>query len=87
MAINEVQKQEQKPKQEIPVQKQETPVKKPTKAYEATYTVDELTAASSRFGTSRVTVRAALTKGGKESYTMAEAKQHVERMKNKEVRA
>lgn len=87
MAINEVQKKEQKPKQEIPVQKQEIPVKKPQKAFEATYTVDELLTASGAFGASRVIVLAALTKGGKESYTMEEAKQLVERMKNKEVRA
>lgn len=72
-------------------EKEAKPVKvaeKPVKAFEATYTVEELLAASAaEFKTNRVVVRAALTKAGKKSYTMREAKQLIERMKNKEVKA
>lgn len=60
---------------------------KTEKAYEATYTIDELAAGAAEFNTSSIVVRAALTKAGKESYTMKEAKQFIERMKNKEVKA
>lgn len=60
---------------------------KPKKAFEATYTVDELVKAADDFKTSKVVVRAALTKAGKASYTMREASQLVEKMKNKEVKA
>lgn len=70
-------------KKEVKVAKAE----KIQKAYEATYTIAELVEASSRFGTNRVVVRAALSKAGKEAYTMKEAKQLIEKMKNKEVRA
>ena len=65
----------------------ETVPKKVTKTFEATYTIPELVDASSQFGTNRVVVRAALSKAGKEAYTMKEAKQLIEEMKNKEVRA
>lgn len=61
---------------------------KQERAAEPTYTVPELLdAAASEFGTSRIIVRAALTKAGKKAYTLREAKQLIERMKNKEVRA
>lgn len=61
---------------------------KAAKSFVATYTVPELVeAASSEFGTSSVIVRAALKKAGKKTYTMREAKQLVEKMKNKEVKA
>lgn len=70
-------------KKEVKVAK----VEKIQKAYEATYTIAELVEASSQFGTNRVVVRAALSKAGKEAYTMKEAKQLIEKMKNKEVRA
>lgn len=67
--------------------KQETKNVKSEKTFEATYTVEELVAAASEFNTNRVIVRAALHKAGKAAYTMREAKQLIERMKNKEVRA
>lgn len=68
--------------------KKEAKIVKPAKReYEATYTVEELVQAAADFGASRILVRAALTKAGKDSYTMKEAKQLIERMKNKEVRA
>ena len=58
------------------------------KTFETTYTVPELVAAATtEFETSTIVVKAALTKGGKESYTMKEAKHLIERMKKKEVRA
>lgn len=67
------------------VKKDLTPVKKP---FEATYTIPELVnAAKTEFKTSRIVVRAALTKAGKEMYTMKEAKFIIERMKKKEVKA
>ena len=56
------------------------------KAYEATYTIAELVDASAKFQTNRSVVRAALSKAGKKAYTMREATQLIERMKNKEVR-
>lgn len=65
--------------------RQEKSVAKPK--YEPTYTVQELVDASADFNTTSIVVRAALNKGGKETYTMKEAKQLIERMKNKEVRA
>ena len=69
------------------VKKDLIPVKK-EKPFEATYTIPELVNASkSEFNTSSIVVRAALTKAGKEMYTMKEAKQLVERMKKKEVKA
>lgn len=72
-------------------EKEAKPVKvaeKPAKVFEATYTVEELLAASAvEFKTNRVIVRAALTKAGKKSYTMREAKALIEKMKNKEVKA
>ena len=60
--------------------KQEAPVitapKQPQKKYEATYTIPELVAAAAtEFKTSTIIVRAALTKAGKESYTLREANQ------------
>lgn len=65
--------------------KQEKPKKAST---EAKYTIAELVgAAASEFGTTTVVVRAALKKGGKQSYTLKEAKQLIHRMKNKEVKA
>lgn len=57
----------------------------PKKEFEATYTIAELLGVD--FGTSSVIVRAALKKGGKESYTMNEAKTLINTMKNKEVKA
>ena len=69
--------------------KKEVKVAKPEKkAYEATYTIPELISASaSEFGTTSIVVRAALKKAGKYTYTMKEAKEIVEKMKKKEVRA
>lgn len=64
---------------------QEQRVAKPK--YEPTYTMQELVDAAADFNTTSIVVRAALTKGGKDAYTMKEAKQLIERMKNKEVRA
>lgn len=67
------------------VKKDLTPVKKP---FEATYTIPELmNAAKTEFNTSSIVVRAALTKAGKEMYTMKEAKLIIEKMKKKEVTA
>lgn len=60
---------------------------KPKKAFEATYTVEELVQAADEFKTSKVVVRAALTKAGKTSYTMREASLLVDKLKNKEVKA
>ena len=68
--------------------KEVTKAKETKKAYEATYTISELAnAAKSEFNTTSIVVTAALTKAGKETYTMREAKQLVERFKNKEVKA
>lgn len=68
--------------------KNETKAKETKKVFEATYTIPELVeAAKSEFNTTSIVVRAALAKAGKESYTMREAKQLVERFKNKEVKA
>lgn len=53
---------------------------------EATYSIDELVQAAGTFQTNTIVVRAALTKAGKTSYTMREARQYIERMKNKEVK-
>lgn len=61
---------------------------KETKTFEASYTIPELVeAAKSEFNASSVLVRAALTKEGKKSYTLKEAKEVIERMKKKEVKA
>lgn len=69
------------------VKKELTPVKK-EKSFEATYTIPELmNAAKAEFNTSSIVVRAALSRAGKESYTMKEAKQIIEKMKKKEVKA
>ena len=68
--------------------KETTKAKEPTKVYEAKYTISELAkAAKSEFDTTSIVVTAALTKAGKEAYTMKEAKQLVERFKHKEVKA
>lgn len=74
-------------KQTKPEVKADIPMKNPKKEYEATYTIAELVDAHAEFKTTRVVVRAALSKAGKEAYTLKEAKQLIERMKNKEVRA
>lgn len=59
-----------------------------TKAYVPTYTIPELLVASAtEFNTNKVVVRAALTKAGKNAYTLEEAKQIIEKMKYKEVNA
>lgn len=69
-------------------EKKAVEVKKPQKpVFEATYTIAELVDASAEFKTNRVVVRAALTKAGKDAYTMREARQLIEKMKNKEVKA
>ena len=61
---------------------------KTAKKYEPTYTVPELLAgAKTEFNTTTVVVRAALTKAGKDAYTLEEAKQIINKMKNKEVKA
>lgn len=70
----------QKPNQEVKVPEAQ-------KAYEATYTIEELVDASATFKTNRTVVRAALSQAGKEAYTMKEATQIIEKMKTKEVRA
>ena len=57
------------------------------KVYEPTYTIAELMEASKEFETNSIVVRAALTKGGKETYTKKEASQLIERMKKKEVKS
>lgn len=72
--------------------KQEAKTAKPAKDFEATYTVEELVAAATNLGTTKVVVRAALTQAGKDTYTMSEAMELINRMKtkktsNKEVRA
>ena len=62
--------------------------KQPQKEYEATYTIPELlAAAATEFKTTTVIVRAALTKAGKSAYTLKEAKELIDKMKNKEVKA
>ena len=65
----------------------EAKVVKSTKEYEATYTVEELVQSAVNLGTTKTVVRAALTQGGKESYTMNEATKLIDKMKNKEVKA
>ena len=52
----------------------------------AVYSVAELTAASSIFGTTSDTVRAALRRAGKESYTKTEALKIVSAFKNRRVK-
>lgn len=67
--------------------KKQESTKQPQTPVEATYTIDELVAAAkTEFNTTSIIVRAALMKAGKHSYTIREAKQLVERMKNKEVK-
>lgn len=69
-------------------EKQEAKTTKAQKVFEPQYTVEELvSAAKSEFDTTSIVVRAALEKAGKKSYTIREAKQLIERMKKKEVRA
>ena len=65
----------------------EAKVVKPAKEYEATYTVEELVQSANNLGTTKTVVRAALTQGKKESYTINEAKNLINKMKNKEVKA
>ena len=56
--------------------------------FEATYTIEELVdAAKTEFHTNSIVVRAALTTAGKTTYTMKEARELINRMKNKEVKA
>ncbi|MBR5193086.1 MAG: hypothetical protein IKW37_01510 [Bacteroidaceae bacterium] len=62
--------------------------KQAVKKYEPTYTIPELVAAAkTEFKTTTVVVSAALTKAGKNAYTLEEAKQIINTMKNKEVKA
>lgn len=62
--------------------------KQEPKKYEPTYTIPELVqAAKAEFKTTTVVVSAALTKAGKNAYTLEEAKQIIDKMKNKEVKA
>ena len=62
--------------------------KQEPKTYEPTYTIQELVAAAkAEFKTTTVVVSAALTKAGKNAYTLEEAKQIINTMKNKEVKA
>lgn len=73
---------EKKPNKEV---KKEIPT--PKKEFEATYTLAELVDAAADFGTTRIVVRAALTKAGKDAYTLKEAKNLIDKLKNREVRA
>lgn len=72
---------------EVKPTKQEVKQTIPKKEFEATYTIAELVDSAANFKTNRVVVRAALAKGGKSAYTLKEAKQLIEKMKNKEVKA
>lgn len=75
-------------KKEVP--KQEVKAENPKKAFEATYTIAELMEVCAYFKTTRVVVKAALAKAGKEAYTLKEAKEIIDRFKSKktkEVRA
>ena len=70
--------------------KQEVKVENPKKGFEATYTIAELMDACDSFKTTRVVVKAALAKAGKEAYTLKDAKEIIDRFKSKktkEVRA
>lgn len=67
--------------------KQEVKQTATKKVYEPTYTVKELMEAHKEFETNSIVVRAALTKGGKDTYTKKEASQLIERMKKKEVKS
>lgn len=68
--------------------KKETVQTIPARAEEAgaVYSIAELTAASSVFGTTSDTVRAALRRAGKESYTKAEALKIVGAFQKRRVR-
>lgn len=57
-----------------------------TVAPESVYTVKELADNHKVFGTYREIVVVALRKAGKETFTFAEAKDIIEKFKNKEVR-
>ena len=58
-----------------------------TKKFEPVYTVAELVkAAKAEFNTSSIVVRAALKKAGQSTYTMAEARKVIDKMKSKEVK-
>lgn len=69
------------------IPKSEVKVEIPKKEFESTYTIAELMDASEYFKTTRIVVKAALSRAGKEAYTLNEAKRIIETMKNKEVRA
>ena len=80
----------QETKTEIQTPKQaETPTPTPTpkkKVVEPTYTVDEFASAPNELGNySADIVRAALSKDGKESYTIEDAKAIVKKFSEKEV--
>ena len=55
-------------------------------AEESVYTVNELADSHKVFGTYREIVVVALRNAGKDAYTFAEAKDIIEKFKNKEVR-
>lgn len=57
-----------------------------TPAQESVYSIDELADSHKVFGTYREIVVVALRNAGKETYTFAEAKNIIEKFKNKEVR-
>ena len=62
--------------------------KKAVTKYEPTYTIPELVAAAkTEFKTTTVVVSAALTRAGKNAYTLEEATQIINKMKTKEVKA
>ena len=65
-----------------------TEKKQVAKKYEPTYSIPELLeAAKTEFKTTTVVVSAALSKAGKNAYTLEEAKQIINQMKTKEVKA
>lgn len=64
----------------------ETPVVVAVSEPECVYTTAELAANNKMFGTSRAIVVVAMKKAGKTSATIKEAKEIIEKFKNKEVK-
>lgn len=84
MANNPKDKPEEDRVEEIPVK--EAPVKAAAPVRESVYTASELADNYKVFGTYREIVVVALRMAGKETATFSEAKNIIERFKNKEVK-
>lgn len=78
------------PVEETPVQQEPAPVEEPVvkqaPAVESVYTAAELAANHKVFGTYKEIVVVALRQAGKEAATFSEAKNIIEKFKNKEVK-